>query len=224
MCASNETAQGLMRFFKTGKGQYGEGDKFRGIKVPALRSMVPQFSGAAIEVVEKLLGSPWHEDRLFGLLLLVDKYKKGGEEQKKDVYECYMRHTAGSNNWDLVDLSAPYISGPYLYSRSRSPLFKLAKSPVLWERRIALLSTFYFIRQGDFTDTLKVAEMYLNDPEDLIHKATGWMLREIGKRDVLVLELFLKAHYRVMPRTALRYAIEKFSQEKRLAYLHGTEC
>lgn len=216
-----ETARSLHRFFKTGKGAYGEGDAFRGISVPDLRAMLPLFTAVPIEEVRKVLDSPWHEDRLFGLLLLVRMYANGGDVEKKAVYTCYMGSTARVNNWDLVDLSAPYISGPHLLNRSRNPLYRLAESRVLWDRRIALLSTFYFIRQHDFEDTLTLSEKYLGDTEDLIHKATGWMLREVGKRDITVLEQFLKRHYSDMPRTALRYAIEKFPEELRQAYLHG---
>lgn len=215
-------AKNLMRFFKTGPGQYGEGDSFRGIKVPQIRKLVAQSAASPLESVLPFLTSRWHEDRLFALLSMVHRFSKGDDTLKEQIYTLYLAHTASVNNWDLVDLSAERISGAYLYSRDRSPLYRLAGSRMLWERRIALLSTFYFIRKGDFADTLRLVEQYCSDPEDLIHKASGWMLREIGKRNSVILEQFLAHHLDNLPRTTLRYAIERFPEVKRMAYLKGT--
>jgi 3-methyladenine DNA glycosylase AlkD len=214
-------AEVLARFFKTGPGEYGEGDCFRGIRVPQLRKLVAEFTEAPLTEALPLLSSPWHEDRLFALLLLVDRYKKGDEALRGEIYRKYMSFKMYINNWDLVDLSAGQIPGAWLYGRSRKPLYALAGSPGLWDRRIALIATFNFIKQNDFTDTLAIAALYLSDKEDLIHKATGWMLREIGKRDMAAEERFLQEHLPRLPRTTLRYAIERFPEGKRLAYLRG---
>ena len=214
-------AQHSQRFFKTGKGEYGEGDLFLGIRVPALRKQVKQFEDTALEGIQELLTSPFHEERLLALLLLVRQFSKGQPDTQTAIYTFYLNHTQFINNWDLVDSSAHHIVGPYLAHRDRTPLDKLAESESLWERRIAIISTFHFIKQEQFDDALAISKQLLSDPEDLIHKAVGWMLREIGKRDLAAEETFLKAHYQQMPRTMLRYAIEKFPQPKRQQYLKG---
>ncbi len=212
-----------MRFFKTGKGQYGEGDRFLGIQVPVLRRCVREFRESSLEDNLELLCSPWHEARLLALLLLVARYAAAeSESERQAIYQSYLGHTRYINNWDLVDSSAEHIVGAYLYDRSRAPLYCLAQSGSLWERRIAILATFHFVRKGDFGDTLSIAGVLLNDREDLIHKATGWMLREVGKRDQEVERGFLLTHYANMPRTMLRYAIEKFPERERMAFLQGT--
>jgi 3-methyladenine DNA glycosylase AlkD len=212
----------LQRFFKTGEGEYGAGDRFRGIRVPVLRSLVRKHADVTHEVAMELLASEYHEDRLLSLMMLVRQYEKGDGPTRKRVYESYLANTSRINNWDLVDGSAPYIVGDYLTARSKAPLRRLAKSRSLWERRIAIIATFRFIRSSDFADSLVVAEMLLNDREDLIHKAVGWMLREIGSRDPRAERTFLKKHYKTMPRTMLRYAIEKFPEQERQSYLKGT--
>ena len=219
--ARAEIAQQSQRFFKTGKGQYGEGDRFLGIRVPALRKLVREYQGMSLQEIQKLLNSPFHEARLFALLLLVHQFKKGASAKQEQIYRLYLDNTRNINNWDLVDSSAPYIVGPFLENRDRQILCKLAKSSDLWERRIAIMSCFYFIRQNDYSDTLILAEQLINDPHDLIHKATGWMLREVGNRDRQVEVDFLNRHYQDMPRTMLRYAIENFSPPERKAYLNG---
>ncbi len=211
----------LQRFFKTGPGQYGEGDLFRGIRVPVLRKLAKTYQGIPVEQTQLLLQSAYHEDRLLALLMLVLKYAKADEPGKSGIYALYLGHTRCINNWDLVDASAEHIVGAYLSDRSREPLYQLARSGSIWERRIAMLSTFHFIKRGECAETVKVAEILLTDKEDLIHKAVGWMLREVGKRDSQREESFLTAHYRQMPRTMLRYAIERFPEEKRQRYLKG---
>jgi 3-methyladenine DNA glycosylase AlkD len=220
--ASKEKAALLMGFFKTGPGQYGEGDKFLGVMVPQTRRVVQEFRDAPLAEVVKLLRSPWHEERLCALLLLVDQFERGDDPLRKKIYTLYLKNTRYINNWDLVDLSAPKIVGPYLDGGPRTQLCRFVKSKDIWERRIAVLATSHFIRQGDFTDTLALSELLLDDDHDLMHKAVGWMLREVGKKDVSVLEGFLKKHCRRMPRTALRYAIERFPEAKRKKYLKGT--
>lgn len=218
--ANKSDAEQLQKFFKTGKGEYGEGDIFLGIRVPALRSLVKEFKHASVDDAVQLLNSPFHEQRLLALLLLVQNFKREKNDvQRKVIYQHYLRHTKRINNWDLVDLSAEHIVGGFLWNKDRTPLYRLAKSKMLWERRIAIIATFKFIRQKQFDDTLKIAAILLTDQEDLIHKAVGWMLREVGKRDLAIEEQFLQQHYRHMPRTMLRYAIEKFDEEKRQGYL-----
>lgn len=217
--ASEEIAEILRRFFKTGPGEYGDGDIFIGIKVPPLRKLAASLEEIPLKTVRMLLKSPIHEERALALMILVRQFGWGDETVRERIYELYMAHTTFINNWDLVDGSAPYIVGPFLWQRGRSPLYTLAKSDLLWERRIAMLATFYFIRQNDFADALKIAALLLDDKHDLIHKAVGWMLREIGKRDLAVEESFLKMHHRRMPRTALRYAIERFPENQRRKYL-----
>lgn len=210
----------LQRFFKTGKGEYAEGDIFIGVTVPESRKIVKRFKNLPLAEVKKLLKSKIHEERLVALLILVSRFKKGDENQKKEIYKLYLGSTRYINNWDLVDLSAGYIVGAYLDGKNKSILTKLAKSKSLWERRIAIISTFYFIYNGDPDPTLEVSEVLLNDKEDLIYKAVGWMLREVGKRiSQEEEEKFLKRHYKKMPRTMLRYAIERFRPDLRLKYL-----
>ncbi len=218
---SNRVAISL-RFFKTGKGDYGEGDEFIGVTVPITRSIVRQFyKQTSFLDIQKLLNSSIHEYRLTGLLILVYKYEKSDIQGKKKIVQFYEKNLKAINNWDLVDLTAHKILGDWLIDKDRQKLYKLAKSKNLWKKRIAMMSTFAFIRQGDFIDALEIAKILLNDNNDLIHKVVGWMLREIGKRDMQVEELFLQKYYKQMPRTMLRYAIEKFPEKKRLQYLHG---
>jgi len=219
--ANKEKAEVLQRFFKTGPGEYGEGDVFLGIKVPDLRKVAKDFQDISTEDVIVLLESAIHEERLLALLVLVRKYVKGNETAKKRIYRLYLKKTKFINSWDLVDGSAHHIVGDYLMDKNKAPLYRLAKSEDLWERRIAILATFYFIKHGKYEETLKIARILLTDREDLIHKAVGWMLREIGKRDMIFEEMFLKQHYKEMPRTMLRYAIEKFPEPKRQKYLKG---
>lgn len=220
--SNSEDTLFLQRFFKTGPGQYGEGDIFRGIRVPELRRLAKANQAITLEQAERLLQSPYHEDRLLALFILVLKYATADEAGRAAVYELYLRSTRCINSWDLVDASAEQIVGAYLSNRSREPLVHLARSPSIWERRIAILATFHFIRRGTFDATLRVAGILLTDKEDLIHKAVGWMLREVGKRDLHREEAFLRAHLKEMPRTMLRYAIEKFPEERRREYLKGT--
>jgi len=214
-------AEGSRRFFKTGPGEYGEGDLFRGVRVPALRALAKEFQAVAPREAGRLLRSAFHEDRLLALLILVRLYSRGDESSKEKIYRLYLKNTRRINNWDLVDSSAEHIVGAHLRERSRAPLRRLAKSEDLWERRIAVLATFHFIKRGEFQETFRLARALLSDREDLIHKAVGWMLRETGKRAPEALEEFLKGHYRRMPRTMLRYAIEQFPEQKRRLYLEG---
>jgi 3-methyladenine DNA glycosylase AlkD len=207
------------RFFKTGKGEYGYGDKFLGMSVPEIRSVVKQFRDLSLSEIEKLLASKYHEVRLTALLILVDQFKKSrSEEEKKRLFDFYLSHTAFINNWDMVDCSAEHIIGGYLIDKDKSILYKLAKSQDVWERRISIISTFHFIKKGECNDTLRIAEILLQDKHDLIHKAVGWMLREVGKRcsrEKLV--TFLNTH--TLPRTMLRYAIEHFPKEERQIFM-----
>jgi 3-methyladenine DNA glycosylase AlkD len=216
-----EKAGILQRFFKTGKGEYAEGDRFLGVVVPAIRQLVKQFAGLKLPEVERLVRSPYNEERLLALLIWEGQYRKGDAGAKQAVYRGYLKNLDRVNNWNLVDASAPYIVGAHLVSRSRALLFKLARSKNLWRRRIAIVSTLHFIRRGDFQDALRLAAQLLRDEHDLIHKACGWMLREIGKKDIKPLEAFLRKHASRMPRTMLRYAIERFPERERQAYLRG---
>jgi 3-methyladenine DNA glycosylase AlkD len=209
----------LQGFFKTGKGEYGEGDIFLGIKVPVQRKVAKKYGNLSLNEIQKFLNSKIHEYRLVALFILIDQYQKGDKIVKKRIADFYLKNTKNINNWDLVDLSAPKILGDYLLDKSRSVLYRLVKSKNLWERRISVLSTFAFINNNDFKDSLKISEKLLTDEHDLIHKAVGWMLREIGKRDQKKEEAFLKKHYKKMPRTMLRYAIERFPEPKRKSYL-----
>ena len=208
-------------FFKTAKGEYGEGDKFLGIRVPVIRQQVKKFRGLPLDETLRLLCSPFHEERLFALLMLVAMFAKADVASQTEIYNHYLAHTAAINNWDLVDSSASQIVGAFLQGRDSQPLYDLAQSDSLWERRIAIIATFHAIRRDQFVDALKISAILLQDKNDLIHKAVGWVLREIGKRDLAVEEKFLKRHYQKMPRTMLRYAIEKFSEERRQAFLAG---
>ena len=219
--ANEQIAEHSQRFFKTGKGEYGEGDIFLGIRVPLLRKLVKKYRGISITEVRKLLHSKFHEERLLAVLMLVQLFKSGDESVQKQVYDLYLENTEFINNWDIVDISASNIVGAHLYEKDKAPLYDLVQSKNLWERRIAIISTFYFIRQNEFDDTLKLAKILLNDKEDLIHKAVGWMLREVGKREIEFEEEFLQEHYKIMPRTMLRYAIEKFPETSRKMYLRG---
>ena len=219
--ASPEAATFAQRFFKTGAGEYGEGDLFRGIRVPVLRKLSLTLDDTPLTEVIRLLSSAWHEDRLLALLLLMRRFQRGKEADKECIYSLYLAHTRYINNWDLVDISAPHIVGRFLEYRDRAPLYTLVNSGSLWERRIAIISTMHFIRHGEFRDTIALSEMLLQDKEELIHKATGWMLREVGKSDIAVLESFLLNYSRSMPRVMLRYAIERFPEERRQQYLKG---
>lgn len=220
--ADRQNAAILKGYFKTGKGQYGEGDIFRGIRVPELRKLAKKYHDIALGDAQYLLESPYHEDRAMSLIILVHRFSKGDGVVKGEIYGLYLANTKNINNWDLVDISAEHIVGGFLWDKDRAPLTGLAKSGSLWERRIAIMATFHFIKKGHFDETLRIALLLLEDKEDLIHKAVGWMLREIGKRVVNAEERFLKDRYRQMPRTMLRYAIEKFPEAKRQAYLKGT--
>ena len=215
-------AQHSLRFFKTGRGQYGEGDKFLGIRVPVIRTHAKTFADTSLEEIQKLLHAPFHEERLCALFMLVQKFSRSGEAEKAHIFQVYLNNTRHINNWDLVDSSAYHIVGAFLEDKDRQPLFALARSASLWERRIAIVATLHFIRQTDFDDTLALARILIDDKEDLIHKAVGWMLREIGKRNSSIAKNFLKKYSKQMPRTMLRYAIEKFSEQERKAYMQGT--
>lgn len=219
--ADPDIAQHSQRFFKTGVGEYGYGDKFLGIRVPVLRKAVKSFQDTALIEITQLLKSKYHEVRLFSLLLLVHQFSRSDAIKREKIFKLYLKHTKYINNWDLVDSSAHYIVGAWLIDKDRSVLYELAQSKQLWERRIAIMATFYFIKKDQFDDTLKLSKILINDPEDLIHKAVGWMLREVGNRDIRSEEKYLKQHYKKMPRTMLRYSIERFSKERRQAYLKG---
>ena len=215
------TAIFLQRFFKTGAGEYGEGDLFRGIRVPVLKKIARDNKNLSLAVTLKLLHSPYHEDRLVALLIMVNQFARGNDLTRKAIYRSYLNNVRFINSWDLIDSSAPQIVGGFLWDKDRKVLSKLARSNSLWKRRIAVLATFHFIKRGETADSLKIASMLLSDTEDLIQKAVGWMLREVGKRNVHNEEEFLKQHYRRMPRTMLRYAIERFPEPKRQRYLKG---
>lgn len=212
-------AEILSRFFKTGKGEYGEGDIFLGVTVPKQRQVAKKYADLNLEELQKLLSSKIHEHRLTALLILVSRYGKADEGLKKTIFNFYLKNAKNINNWDLVDLSAPKIIGDFLLNRDKLILYKLAKSKNLWEKRIAILATYALIKNNQFNDTLKISQILLKDSHDLIHKALGWMLREVGKRNQEIEEQFLKKHYQNMPRTMLRYAIEKFPEGKRKFYL-----
>ena len=215
-CEDEEKKIVLPRFFKTGKGEYGEGDRFIGVIVPNVRKVAKAYKDCPLDVVEMLLESEWHECRLCALLILREKYKVDPE----GIVDFYLKHTRGINNWDLVDLSAPYILGTYLVDKAdRQIIYDLAASPQMWERRIAVVSTLMLIRNNQFEDTVRLAEILLFSDHDLMQKAVGWMLREVGKRDETLLRKFLDIHCQEMPRTMLRYAIEKFPPEVRREYM-----
>jgi 3-methyladenine DNA glycosylase AlkD len=219
--ADREQAVILQRFFKTGKGEYGEGDKFYGIKVPVQRRIAKKHRDIAPADIQELLNSPVHEERLVGLFILVDQYTGSDDKAKEKLFRFYLKNTKNINNWDLVDLSAPKIIGAHLLNRDKNILFKLAESENLWEKRIAILSTYTFIKNNHFDTTFRISKILLNDTHDLIHKGVGWMLREVGNQNLEEEENFLKKHYKTMPRTMLRYAIEKFPEKRRKAYLKG---
>ena len=220
-CADKEKAMLLARFFKTGRGEYGEGDFFLGITVPASRLIAKKYSNLTFPDIIKLFKNKYHEARLVALLILVHKFKQAKtEEEKKKIYSFYLTQTKYINNWDLVDLSASYIVGNYLIDKNKKILEKLAKSKNLWEKRIAIISTFAFIYKGESKWTFKIVEMLMKDKHDLINKACGWMLREVGKRvSEKELEKFLDKNWKIMPRTMLRYAIERLPESKRKYYL-----
>ncbi len=214
-----ERAAHSARFFKTGPGQYGCGDRFRGIRVPLLRRLAREFSALDLADCTTLLHSAWHEDRLLALLILVEHYRRGSPEKREVIHRLYLDNIGQINNWDLVDTSAEHIVGAHIDGNNLGLLDELAESANLWKRRIAVIATFHFIKRGEFGPTLRLAEHLLLDREDLIHKAVGWMLREVGKRAPESAHDFLKRHYLVMPRTMLRYAIERFPEPQRRAYL-----
>lgn len=208
-------------FFKTGKGDYAEGDKFIGVTVPALRKIAKDFKDLSFSDLDLLLKSKINEERFFALIILVDQYTKASEQSKEDLYQFYLKNLKYVNNWNLVDYSAHLIVGAHLWEKDRKVLLELASSEVLWERRVAMVATWYFIRQNDLKWTFKIALLLQNDTHDLMHKAVGWMLREAGKRDQMKLIKFLDRYASKMPRTMLRYAIEKFPEEQRKSYLTG---
>ncbi|HLC91327.1 MAG TPA: DNA alkylation repair protein [Candidatus Nanoarchaeia archaeon] len=216
--ADPKKAQVYSRFFKTGKGEYGDGDVFLGLTVPEQRALAKRYVDLPLKDVRELLYSRYHEFRLTGFFILVYNFQK---EERKEIVDFYLQHKERANNWDLIDCVCDKILGKWLLDKDKSILFALARSPSLWDRRIAIISTFEFIRNKNFDDTLQIAESLLHDSHDLIHKAVGWMLREIGKRDQDVLEQFLKKWHKEMPRTMLRYAIERFEEEKRQLYMKG---
>lgn len=211
----------FQRFFKTGKGEYGEGDVFLGLSVPQSRTFARKYHELSYADIKKLLGSKFHEERLIALLILTRNFASGGEKLKKEIFNFYLKNARFVNNWDLVDLSADKIAGAYLFKKDKAVLYRLARSKNLWERRIAIIATYHFIKNSEYGETLKIAKILLTDEHDLIHKAIGWMLREVGKKSLSAEEKFLKKHYKTMPRTALRYAIERFPKPKRMAYLKG---
>ena len=219
--ASPEDARNLSWYFKTAPGEYGAGDRFIGVRVPALRRLAREFRLLPLSAAVQLLQSPIHEKRLLALLILTDAYEHADESGRAAIYRLYLKNLARINNWDLVDGSAPGIVGRHLEKRPRNLLFRLARSKILWRRRVAVLATFDFIRQNDFVDALRLAELLLDDGHDLMHKAVGWMLREMGKRDVAELKGFLRNHAARMPRTMLRYAIEKLPERERQSYLQS---
>ncbi len=221
--SSEERSKTSQRFFKTGKGEYGEGDIFIGLTMPDLRRISGKYTNLNLVKVQELLNSKIHEHRMSALVILVNKYKKGNEREKENIFGFYLKNAKKINNWDLVDISCPNIVGEFLYRNKehRKILYELARSDNLWEKRISMVSMLYFIKYGDFEDPLALAEILLEERYDLMHKAVGWILREIGKKDVDVLKKFLKYHYKNIPRTTLRYSIERFPEEERKKYLLG---
>ena len=219
---SPERAKHSLRFFRTGPGEYGEGDKFLGLTVPEMRAIAKRYRDLGHDEVLELLQSEWHEERLVALLLLVDGYRHGDDSRRKKIHRAYLANTRRINNWDLVDMSAGQVVGGHLEVTEISLLENLARSKELWERRIAIVATFHFIKRDELGPTLRISEMLLGDKHDLIHKAVGWMLREVGKKDRKVLDAFLAKHYHDMPRTMLRYAIERHPETTRKRYLAGT--
>ncbi len=221
--ANEEIAKHRLRFFKTGKGEYGYGDIFLGVRTPQIRSIAKKNISISTTEMKTLIKSKYHEERLLGLIILANKYSKDKDEKvRNQLYKIYVSSFKYVNNWDLVDVTCPHVIGKHLMDKERSILYSWARSEDLWTKRIAIVSTHWFIRKNDLDDTFKIAEILLNDEHDLIHKAVGWMLREAGKRDLEKEEIFLKKHYKNMPRTMLRYSIEKFPEPKRQKYLKGT--
>jgi 3-methyladenine DNA glycosylase AlkD len=219
---NKERARISQRFFKTGKGEYGEGDVFLGIPVPELRRVAKQYKDMSLDEVEMLLSSRIHEERFVALVIMTHRFEKGDANTRKTVFDRYLSNREHINNWDLVDVSAPRIVGAYLFNRKdKKILYDFAWTGTLWEKRIAMLSTLHFIVNKDHADALKIAEILLHEDHDLLHKAVGWMLREVGNRSIETEKAFLKKHYQAMPRTMLRYAIEKFPEPERQAYLKG---
>lgn len=217
--ANPEKSKILQGFFKTGKGEYGEGDIFLGISVPEQRAVAKKYSHLSISHLQTLLSSKIHDHRSVALFILTDKYKQS--KDKSQIIQFYLKNIKHINNWDLVDLSAPKILGDFLLNKPRKILYQLANSKNIWEKRIAIISTYAFIKNNELSDTLRISEILLKDKHDLIQKAVGWMLRELGKKDLVVLENFLKQYHKTMPRTTLRYAIERFPENTRKQYLKG---
>ena len=221
--ANKEIAQHSLRFFKTDKGEYGHGDLFLGVRAPKIRLIAKKHIDISITDMKTLIQSKYHEERFLGLIILVNKYAKTKDKKNRNqLYKIYVSSFKYINNWNLVDVTCPHVTGKHLIDKDRTILYKWAKSEDLWTKRIAMISTFSFIRKNDLEDTFKIAEILLHDEHDLIHKAVGWMLREAGKRDIKKEETFLKKYYKTMPRTMLRYSIEKFPETKRQKYLKGT--
>ena len=220
--ADPRKAKILVRFFKTGKGQYAEGDRFLGLTVPVTRGLAKKFRALPYGETLQLLRSPWHEERLAALIIMIDRFHQGGEQEKEHLYRDYLANTRFINNWDLVDISAEHLVGAWLADKNKKPILNLARSKNLWEKRIAMISCFYYIKRGESATALKIAHLLLADPHDLIHKAAGWMLRETGKRcsESILLD-FLRKNYARLPRTTLRYAIERFPAKKRKELLAG---
>lgn len=220
--ADDTIAEHSLRFFKTAKGEYGHGDLFLGIRVPVLRKLAKKYKNLSLRDTKTCIKSKYHEERLFGLLVLMNAFEASGDEEERGrLYDIYVKHFKYINNWDLVDVTAPRMVGQYLINKERGILYQWAKSKDLWARRIAIVSTHWFIRKGDLRDVFCLAKILLNDKQDLIHKAVGWMLREAGKKDSARMERFLKRHYKEMPRTMLRYTIEKIPEKRRQSYLQG---
>src|SRR3989344_2477275 len=218
--ANPEKVNIYQRFFKTGKGEYGEGDIFIGLTVPKQREIAKKYVSLDLNDVKDLLSNKVHEYRLTGFLILVYKFEKADEKEKKNIVEFYLKNIKSANNWDLIDCVADKILGNYLIDKDKEILYELAKTDNLWKKRIAIISTFGFIKNNQFEDTVKISEILLKEKHDLIHKAVGWMLREVGKRDIKTEEVFLKKYYKTMPRTMLRYAIEKFDSKKKAFYMN----
>ncbi|MDD4996051.1 MAG: DNA alkylation repair protein [Patescibacteria group bacterium] len=218
--ANPKRAKTSQRFFKTGRGEYGEGDVFLGINTPQQRKIAAKYNNLSLTEIKKLLKEKIHECRFIALVILIKKYQKVEQKEKKQIFEFYLNNSKKINNWDLVDISAPKIIGDYLLDKkNKKILYQLAKSNNLWQKRIAILATFSFIKNNEFEHTFKISKLLFNDQHDLIHKAIGWMLREVGNKNQKQEELFLKKYSKQMPRTALRYAIEKFDEKKRKEYL-----
>ncbi len=224
-CSNEEKAKLYQRFFKTGPGQYGEGDVFMGLTMPETRAISSKYTEMPIEEVQELLNSEIHEHRMSALLIVIQKYRKANKEEKRKLYEFYLKNMSRINNWDLIDVTASHVVGDFLFNNKeeKEMLYKLAKSNDLWEKRISVISTFRFIKENEFEDSINISEILLNDKHDLIHKAVGWMLREIGKKDQEIEEEFLRKYHKTMPRTMLRYSLEKFTKDKKDFYMGRTK-